>query len=94
MFDEIIIRQDKNLRGKTEDELIGMLKTGIERVDPNKPLKIIPSENEAIKYAIANAKPGSLIVLSSDVIPDALDLVMKLKEEEAKRVNAASAVEA
>jgi cyanophycin synthetase len=29
MFDEIIIRQDKQLRGKTEEELISMLKEGI-----------------------------------------------------------------
>lgn len=83
MFDEIIIRQDKNLRGKKDTELIEMLKQGIESVDVNKPLKIIPSEHEAITYAIKNAKKGSLIVLCSDVIPDALALVMKFKEEEA-----------
>ena len=29
MFDEIIIRQDKHLRGRSEDELIGLLKKGI-----------------------------------------------------------------
>jgi len=82
IFDEIIIRQDRNLRGKTEDELIGLLEKGIDSVDPAKPRKVIPSEAEAIKYAIDNAKKGSLIVLSSDVVPDALNLVMKLKEEE------------
>lgn len=86
MFDEIIIRQDKNLRGKTEQELISMLKSGIERVNPNKPVTIIPSEAEAISHAIRNAKPGSLIVLCSDVVPDALELVMKFKEEEAERL--------
>jgi cyanophycin synthetase len=83
IFDEIIIRHDRNLRGKTENELIGLLETGINSVDPAKPRKVIPSEAEAIKYAIDNAKKGSLIVLSSDVVPDALNLVMKLKEEEA-----------
>ncbi|MFT5845454.1 MAG: cyanophycin synthetase [Saprospiraceae bacterium] len=86
MFDEIIIRQDKHLRGKTEQELISMLENGIKKEDPNKPVTIIPSEAEAIKFAIKNAQPGSMIVLCSDVIPDALDLVMKLKEEETKRL--------
>ncbi|MGJ8684882.1 MAG: cyanophycin synthetase [Nonlabens sp.] len=80
MFDEIIIRQDKRLRGKTEEELIKMLNDGIQKKDPNKKTTIIPSENEAIKYAVKNAVEGSLIVLSSDVIPDALDLVKELKE--------------
>lgn len=90
MFDEIIIRQDKHLRGKTEEELIEMLQTGIRKVDPNKPVKIIPTESEAIIYATENAKKGSMIVLCSDVIPDALDLVMKLKEEESERKYAPS----
>jgi len=75
MFDEIIIRQDKRLRGRTEEELIKMLEDGIKIKDPNKKITIIPSEKEAITFAIKNAVKGSLIVLSSDVLPDALDLV-------------------
>ncbi|MFK7782290.1 cyanophycin synthetase [Psychroserpens sp.] len=83
MFDEIIIRQDKRLRGKTEEELIKMLDDGIKSKDPNKKTTIIPSEKEAITYAVKNAVKGSLIILCSDVIPDALDLVKKFKEQEA-----------
>jgi cyanophycin synthetase len=82
MFDEIIIRQDKRLRGKTEQELIKMLNDGIKSKDPNKKTTIIPSEKEAITFAVNNAVKGSLIVLCSDVIPDALDLVMKFKNQE------------
>lgn len=85
MFDEVIIRQDKRLRGRTEEELIGLLNDGIKQKDPNKKTTIIPSEKEAIIYAIKNAKEGSLIILCSDVIPEALDLVMQLKDEEDKR---------
>ena len=87
MFDEIIIRQDKNLRGKTDKELIEMIHKGIKSVDPNKPVKIIPSEEEAITYAITNAKKGSLLVFCSDVVPDALRLVMDFKEKEANALN-------
>ncbi len=84
MFDEVIIRQDKHLRGKTEEDLIKMLNDGIKMKNPNKKTTIIPSEKEAITYAIKNAVKGSLIVLCSDVIPDALDLVQKFKDQEAK----------
>lgn len=81
-FDEIIIRQDKRLRGKTEEELIKMLNDGIQKENPAIKTTIIPSEKEAIKYAIKNAVKGSLIVLSSDVIPEALDLVKHFRELE------------
>jgi len=84
MFDEIIIRQDKHLRGKTEDEIINMLVDGIKMKDPNKKVTIIPSEREAITYAVKNAVKGSLIILCSDVVPDALDLVKEFKEMESK----------
>jgi cyanophycin synthetase len=84
MFDEIIIRQDKRLRGRTEQELIKMLNDGIQMKDPNKKTTIIPSEKEAITFAVKNAVKGSLIVLCSDVIPDALDLVQSFKEQEAR----------
>ncbi len=84
MFDEIIIRQDKRLRGKTEEELIKMLSDGIKMKDPNKKTTIIPSESEAIKFAVKNAVKGSLIILCSDVVPDALELVKELKEKESK----------
>jgi cyanophycin synthetase len=84
MFDEIIIRQDKRLRGKTEQELIKMLNDGIKSKDPNKKTTIIPSEKEAITFAVKNAVKGALIILCSDVIPDALELVQKFKEQEAR----------
>ena len=84
MFDEIIIRQDKRLRGRTEEELIKMLHDGIKMVNPNKKTTIIPSEKEAITFAVKNAVKGSLIILCSDVIPDALALVQKFKEQESR----------
>ena len=82
MFDEVIIRQDKHLRGKTREELIKMLEDGIKMHDPKKKTMVIPDEGEAISYAISNAEKGSLIVMCSDVVPDALELVEKYKAEE------------
>lgn len=85
-YDEIIIRQDKNLRGRTEQEIISLLGEGIAQHDKNKKVTIIPSEKEAIHHAITNATKGSLIVFCSDVVPDALEQIMAYKEEEANRL--------
>jgi cyanophycin synthetase len=82
MFNEIIIRQDKNLRGRTEKEIIDLMMKGVHSDDPNKKVKVIQSELEAIDYAIKNAKKGSFIVICSDVVPDALQQILKYKEEE------------
>lgn len=82
VFDEIIIRQDKNLRGKTEDEIIALLTKGIQNVDKNKKITVIKKESEAIEYAIRNAVKGSFIVVINDVVLAALDQLQKLKEKE------------
>ena len=82
MFDEIIIRQDKNLRGRSEDEIIDLMMKGIQMDDSGKKVKVIPKESEAISHALKNAKKGSFIVICSDVVPDALEQILKYKEEE------------
>lgn len=80
MFDEIIIRQDKNLRGRTEQEIIDLMTKGISEIDANKKVTVIKKETEAIDFAIKNATKNSFITICSDVVPDALDQIMKLKE--------------
>jgi len=84
MFDEIIIRQDRNLRGKSDDEIIALMVKGIQEIDPDKKITIIKKEDEAIRHAIGTAPKGSFVTLCSDVVPDALALVLKLKEEDEK----------
>jgi len=82
-FDEIIIRQDKNLRGRTADEIINLLVEGINESKTGEiPITILPNERDAIIHAYKNAKPGSFITIMCDVIPDALAYIKSLKEEE------------
>lgn len=81
-FDEIIIRQDKNLRGRTDEEIMNLLKEGITEVNPDLPVICINPEADSIKYCIENAKKGSHITVCSDVIAEALDLIMLYKEKD------------
>lgn len=82
VFDEIIIRQDRNLRGRTEQEIIDLMTKGIYNIDPNKKVTIIKKESEAIDFAFQNAVKDSFIVITSDVIPDALEQVKQYKAKE------------
>lgn len=84
IFDEIIIRQDRNTRGRSAEEIIDFIVKGITRVSPNKQITTIHKEREAIDYALQNARKDSFIVITSDVIPDALEQVKRYKAEEDK----------
>ncbi|MEQ1678179.1 MAG: cyanophycin synthetase [Chitinophagaceae bacterium] len=83
-FDEIIIRCDKNLRGRTAEEIIDLLKEGIESVNPNVPVITIPNEDKALDYIYENAKPGALYTIMCDVVARALDKIKELKQREEK----------
>ncbi|MEP7165277.1 MAG: cyanophycin synthetase [Ferruginibacter sp.] len=82
-FDEIIIRCDKNLRGRTAEEIVNLLLEGIaETKSKDIPITTIYNEKEAIMHAYNTAKPGSLITIMCDVVAEALDLIKALKEKE------------
>ncbi len=82
-FDEIIIRQDKHLRGRAAEEMVQLLVEGINETKPREiPLTIIYNEKEAIMHAYKTAKTGSLITIMCDVVSEALDLIKDMKEKE------------
>ncbi|WP_158963508.1 cyanophycin synthetase [Myroides fluvii] len=82
MFDHIIIRQETNLRGRTEEEIIQLLLIGITSVDKQVTYQVIPKEIEAIKHAISIAKEGNYIVALSDVVSNALNLIQSYLEND------------
>jgi cyanophycin synthetase len=82
IFDEIIIRQDRNTRGRTAEEIVEWIIKGVQRVQPAKKVTTIHNEKEAIDYALQTAKKDSFIVITSDVIPDALEQVKQYKTAE------------
>ncbi|MFM9907691.1 MAG: hypothetical protein ACKVOW_00005, partial [Chitinophagaceae bacterium] len=81
-FDQIIIRCDKNLRGRTADEIIGLLREGIDKINPKVPTIVIANENEALEYIFANPIKGALYTIMCDVVAGALDKIKELKERE------------
>ena len=84
MFDHIIIRQEKYLRGRTEDEIIGLIMEGITASGRDVTHEIISKEVEAIKHAIANAEEGTFITALSDVVTNAIDIVQEYLDKESE----------
>lgn len=86
MFDHIIIRQEKHLRGRTEEEIINLITKGIESVGKGVTYEIIPKETDAIKHAINIAKDGTFITALSDVITNAIEVVQQHLDKEVEEV--------
>ncbi|QZK90530.1 cyanophycin synthetase [Flavobacterium sp. CHNK8] len=82
MFDHIIIRQEKFLRGRTEEEIINLILEGIKTSGKDVTYEIIPKETEAIKHAINCAEEGSFITALSDVVTNAIEIVQEYLDKE------------
>jgi cyanophycin synthetase len=88
MFDHIIIRNEKHLRGRTEEEINGLIIDGIHESGKEVSYEIIPKEIEALKHAIGIAEDGMFITALSDVISNAIDLVQEYQHREASETDA------
>lgn len=82
MFNHIIIRQEKHLRGRTEEEIINLILQGIKGQNKDVTYEIISKETDAIKHAISIAKEGTFITALSDVITNAIEVVQQHLDKE------------
>ena len=82
MFDHIVIRQEKHLRGRTEEEIINLILEGIHETNSNVTYEVVTLEVEAIRHAISIAEEGTFITALSDVIDNAIDIVQSYLDAE------------
>jgi cyanophycin synthetase len=81
LFDEIIIRLDKDLRGRTAEEIIAMVKKGIDHIDPTMNVSVIEDSIDATNYAIDNAREGAFITICTEKISEQIKLITERQEE-------------
>ncbi|MCX8532257.1 cyanophycin synthetase [Chryseobacterium luquanense] len=82
MFDHIIIRNEKHLRGRTEEEINGLIIDGMQTSGRDVSYETIPKEIDALKHAMGMAEEGTFITALSDVISNAIDLVQEYQARE------------
>jgi cyanophycin synthetase len=75
MFDEIIIRQDEDLRGRTAEEMSRLLETGIRRIDSYKPVYRFDNEKAAIEFGLARLEKDQWLVMLIDNIWQSIEIV-------------------
>jgi cyanophycin synthetase len=77
IFDEIIIRHDDDMRGRSYEELDRLLTTGIRKVNPDIPISYFGHECEAVEKALQLRKSKSLIVVLIDNIQAVTECIMR-----------------
>jgi cyanophycin synthetase len=82
MFDNVIICQEKYLRGRSREEIIDLLLDGLKEVKPEIEIQIINKGKDAFNYAVKNIQMGSFITIIGDSVTDAVGLVQNFQDKE------------
>jgi cyanophycin synthetase len=90
-FDRVIIRRGNYLRGRSDDELVGLLKEGIAQSQNNPEVDVILESRDAIHHAIKNGRKGELVVTLADRVPDDIGYVQELRDSLLEEPRAAEA---
>jgi len=91
-FDAIVVREDKNLRGRKPAESAELVKAGVNKAQREggrcAAVSIVPDELGAVAAGMAEAGPGDLVMVCSDNITGAYRQVM----EEVRRKGGGGAI--
>lgn len=77
IFDEVIIRHDKDGRGRTNDELTELLMQGINTSSSTPEVKIISDEKQAIQHAMDQCMPGTFIYYFGEDVLTTINYMQK-----------------
>ncbi|NJR46353.1 MAG: cyanophycin synthetase [Hyellaceae cyanobacterium CSU_1_1] len=82
IFDQILIKEDKDPRGRQPGEVADLIKKGIYQITTDKYHEIILDETEAINTALNQAQKDSLVVIFPEKVTLAIDLVKQRRQKE------------
>lgn len=82
MFDEIIIRHDKDLRGRTKEAITALILEGIHSIKKEIPVQVISDEREAIQFALKSAKKGDFITVCTDCVQESITYLSEMQKQE------------
>lgn len=88
IFDEIIIKHDKDGRGSTNERLTSLIKEGILHSQLQPKIEVITDEFEAVQYAIDNSCDKTFIFYATEDVFKAIEFVENVQK--AKSMTAGS----
>lgn len=85
VFDRIIIKEDKDSRGREAREVADLIQKGIDLVNRDRTSEIVLDETEAIGLALQQAEKKSLVVIFPEKVDPVISLIkqqMKLEQQQ------------
>lgn len=82
MFNNVIICQEKYMRGRRQQNIIDLLTEGLKESNPQIALQVINKGEEALKTALENVVQGSLIAIIGDSVSNAVQSVQQYHDKE------------
>jgi cyanophycin synthetase len=88
IFDELIIKHDHDLRGRTREEITSLISQGAYSVKEI-PIQVISNEEEAIHHALEHARENAFITVCADKVFETIATVKQaqIKDEEKHKQN-------
>ena len=86
MFNIVIVRLDKDLRGSTPERINSLVLEGIESVDKTVDVIFIPEEERAIEFALSIAPEDSFVTILSDCIDECIVQVSAAQKSEFEKL--------
>ena len=74
-FDQVLIKEDRDLRGRESGKTAELIAKGICQHDANVAYQIMLDETKAVNHALAAAKPGDLVVIFPEKVEPAINLI-------------------
>ena len=85
IFDQIIIKEDKDSRGRNAGEVSDLIAKGIYQTDPSQNYEVILNEDEATETALSRASINSLVVIFPEKVDSAISFIKQhIELEQAK----------
>ncbi|WP_426059495.1 cyanophycin synthetase [Hymenobacter sp. B1770] len=86
IFDEVVLRQNYDLRGKSAEFLREIMTRGLRLDKPDLPITYIEDEMEAVDHVLNTAPEGAVVTLLTEDIPGTLARLDKYESEVAEPV--------
>lgn len=82
MFDDVIICQEKYLRGRKQENMVGLLSEGLREIKPDIEIQVINDGRKAFDYSVKHIKPGGFLTIIGDSVTRAVELVQNYQDKE------------